>query len=97
MSYFYELLDKVQELSDTVVREAECVNAALAGLDQRCGRIYIGEDFIASLDTRTLDYYGGFEYIDREHILTVGDLKIYSNESERVADALEAYHARQDS
>lgn len=90
---FYQVQNLVQELSDTVVSEATCINASLAGLDARCGRIYIGNDFIASLDARQLDYYGGFEYIDAELILTIGYLKVYSAGSDRVADAIEAYHA----
>ena len=36
----------------------------------------------------TLDYYGGFEYVDKEFVDTIGDYTIYSQDGGRVDDVL---------
>jgi hypothetical protein len=35
-----------------------------------------------------LEYYGGFEYVDDEYKIRMGDFIVYMNEDDRVADAI---------
>ena len=40
-------------------------------------------------DVKKLDYYGGFEYVDEEYRLELGDYVVFSRDSDRVAEVLE--------
>ena len=66
------------------------------GLDPRVGVIYISREAIAApLRCRgTLDYYGGFEYVDKADIITIGDYVIYlaSDEDSRVREHIANYY-----
>lgn len=87
MNYFDDIANELNELEDRILSACTPHDPKLAGLDIRCGQIYVGEDFIASTRPRELDYYGGFEYVDSDYTLTIGQfLKIYSIQDERVAD-----------
>jgi hypothetical protein len=59
-------------------------------LDRRVGPLWTDPErtMIASINRRTLDYYGGFEYIDPEYIVEVGEWTCYSREHGRVDEAL---------
>ena len=86
LSYFSDIQDQLAKLEDQVLSACTPHDPKTAGLDIRCGQIYVGEDFIASTRPRELDYYGGFEYVDSDYTLTIGPfLKVYSIEDERVA------------
>lgn len=87
---FWDLEEAAEMVVKEALKSAVKVSATAAGLDLRCGPIYIGENFIATNCPRSLDYYGGFEYID-EGVLSIGDWKFYSDESSRVRDALETF------
>lgn len=84
--------DTIQDaLSEVDQRIADSVTphkAEDAGLDRRCGMIYLGEDFLATRDRRLLDYYGGFEYVDSECIQQVGGWTLYSADDGRVLQAM---------
>ena len=54
------------------------------------------EGWIASRNTRSLEYYGGFEYIDNEYRTTVGEITFYSSDHGRVSDAIEYYNDLQE-
>ena len=87
MNSFDDITDALSELEDRILSACTPHDPELAGLDIRCGQIYVGEDFIASTRPRELDYYGGFEYVDSDYTLTIGQfLKIYSIQDERVAN-----------
>ncbi len=79
------------ELGDKVIKGCTVTEAKALGLDQRCGMLYVGAGFIACHKDQAhrLEYYGGFEYVDKAQRMEVGDLVLYSNESERVQDHLE--------
>ena len=73
-----------QQIADSVTpHKAEDV-----GLDPRCGMIYLGEDFLATRNRRSLDYYGGFEYVDPEYIQQVGGWTLYSVDDSCVLRAM---------
>ena len=100
MSMLYKLMNeinaKVEELIDEEFRE---VTPKEIGLDPRAGyNLFINEDYIAVSkgNRRTLDYYGGFEYVDEEHVTVLGDMVFYSADDERVQDHLDEFFIKED-
>ena len=97
---FSDLEDKITDLVDLFIRDLPRVNASKVGLDQRCGEVFVGENFIAvkSYNDNSLQYYGGFEYIDKEQRKQFGDLVFYMVESDddRVAECLEFFNEKVD-
>ena len=63
------------------------------GLDFRCGRILISVDegFVAACSPRSIEYYGGWEYIDSEFKLDAGDYRFYDREADRVDAVIQYY------
>jgi len=96
----WELQEQIECMVDQYFEDsgAQRVSAEAVGLDVRAGYVFISteEGWIASRNTRSLDYYGGFEYISEEHKVIVGEITFYSNDHNRVADALEYYNALQE-
>lgn len=97
-----QVLNLVYDLDDqirAVVRDLPYVAADELGLDRRSAyRVWVDEDaIIVSKDQdRTLQYYGGFEYVDKDARIECGDYVIYSNDDSRVADCLEQYYLSQE-
>ena len=92
----WELEQQVEELVSRYIEESEAVyvNADQVGLDYRCGSVHVSvdEDFIAvSYNTSSIEYYGGFEYIDSEYITRLGHMTFYSGEASRVRDCIDYY------
>ena len=86
------MYNKAEELAEEALHGAEEVRAERVGLDLRAAyRLWVGEDFIAcrASEDRTLQYYGGFEYVEKEHRQEVGGYVFYSTESERVLSHFE--------
>ena len=96
----WELQEQIEQMVDQYFEDASAirVSAEAVGLDARAGYLFISteEGWIASRNTRSLEYYGGFEYIDIEYRMTVGEITFYSEDHSRVADALEYYNAVQE-
>ena len=91
-----EMNSKVEGLIDEEFRE---VTPKEIGLDTRAGyRLFINEDYIAVSrgNRRTLDYYGGFEYVDEEHITVLGDMVFYSSDDERVQGHLDEFFMQEE-
>ena len=91
----WELQEQIEKLVDQYFEDAsaQSVSAEDVGLDARAGYLFISteEGWIASRNTRSLEYYGGFEYIGTDYRVTVGEITFYSEDHSRVADALEHY------
>ena len=92
----WELEQKIEELVNNFLEESDAVyvRADKVGLDYRCGSVYVSidEDFIAvSGSPGSINYYGGFEYIDSDYITTIGHMTFYSGETSRVQDCIEYY------
>jgi len=91
-----EMNSKVEGLIDEEFRE---VTPKEVGLDSRAGyRLFINEDYIAVSrgNRRSLDYYGGFEYVDEEHVTVLGDMVFYSSEDERVQGHLDEFFMQEE-
>ena len=87
-----ELIDNTNELVEAKVQEMAVTNAAALGLDARAGyRIYMSEDclVVSKGNDRDLQYYGGFEYIDKQYRMELGNYVIYLAEVERVANCID--------
>jgi len=90
----YDLIDSVEEKTRRFVNEnMDLVSASELGLDQRCGRLFVNEDGIAvSKDSdRSLQYYGGFEYVDRDYRNELGDFVFYTVDDDRVREHVAQY------
>ena len=92
----WELQDQIDNLIDQYLEDSEAVrvSAEAVGLDHRAGYLFISteEGWIASRNTRSLEYYGGFEYIGEEYRVTVGEITFYSDDHSRVWDAIEYFN-----
>ena len=82
----HQIIETLHNLQAQVESDCELVPAHQLGLDLRCGFLYVGEDFVASARPRELDYYGGFEYIDPEYTLQLGEWKLYFKGDSRIDD-----------
>ena len=91
----WEIDEKINDLIEQIVggQDVTTVNAEAVGLDYRSGTVYVSveNDFIASASVRSIEYYGGFEYIDSEYTTSLGHIKFYSGETSRVRDAIDYY------
>ena len=96
----WELQEQIEQMVDQYFEDASAirVSAEAVGLDARAGYLFISteEGWIASRNTRSLEYYGGFEYIGEEYRVTVGEITFYSSDHSRVSDALEYHNAIQE-
>jgi hypothetical protein len=84
---FYEMVEQVEKIVGDYVATLDEVLPEDLGLDRRVAyRLYITDNVIAvsKSEDRTLQYYGGFEYVDREYRKEFGDWVLYSGESDRV-------------
>jgi acyl-CoA reductase-like NAD-dependent aldehyde dehydrogenase len=86
-----DVMDEITYGLERYVSGMERVSADKLGLDIRCGRVYIDRDerVIVGDSARSLDYYGGFEYIkEGEGRTTIGDYVIYNGDN-RVEDCFD--------
>ena len=94
----YKLLETIENAVQEYIKESNVVEIGShglqeLGLDFRCGRILISVDggFVAACNPRSIEYYGGWEYIDSEFKLDAGDYRFYDREADRV-DAVIRYY-----
>lgn len=88
----YDLIDKANDIAMSYVDEMDYVYAEELGLDRRCGSVWVSDDcIVARNNKRNLEYYGGFEYVDPDFVLTVGDFRFYYSEDSRVRDHIDTY------
>ena len=88
MSMLYDLMNEINTKVDRLINdEFREVAPQELGLDPRAGyHLFINEEFIAvgNGNRRSLDYYGGFEYVDEEHVTVLGEYIFYSADCERI-------------
>jgi len=94
----YKLNETIENAVQKYIEESDVVEIGAHGLEElgldfRCGRILISVDegFVASCNTRSIEYYGGFEYIDSEFKLDAGDYRFYDREADRVDRVIRFY------
>jgi hypothetical protein len=93
------MLYDIVENAERAVREwlnenAEIVRADVFGLDPRAGHVWVSESaiIVESYSQRSLEYYGGFEYVNKECRTQVGGLIIYYADDERVQDCIDCFY-----
>ena len=92
-----DTIDEAVAMMERAVAVLPKVSANQIGLDVRAGWVYVDvENQLIVVDhnsVRSLNYYGGFEYVDSEQVTTMGDYTVYQSEDEddRVGDAVRYY------
>lgn len=77
----YDLVEAQRNLGNQYIDGMEEVLPQDLGLDKRAGyRLYINKEAIAVAKSNdgSLQYYGGFEYIEKEYRIEIGDWVIYT-------------------
>ena len=94
----YKLLETIEKAVESYVKESNVVEIGARGLEElgldfRCGRILISVDegFVAACSPRSIEYYGGWEYIDSEYKLDAGDYRFYDRDADRVDAVIRHY------
>lgn len=88
---YVEMMDKVADAVQEFVDTLQEVVPQDIGLDRRAGyRFYVNDEILAVTkdDDRVLQYYGGFEYVDKHCRTEIAGWVFYSAEDDRVADHL---------
>lgn len=92
------LINEINQRVEIFVGGLTQVTGADLGLDERVGRLYTdGFDGIAvhkEADSR-LQYYGGFEYIDKYYRQEMGDYVFYMAGDDRVEDCLSIFREKE--
>lgn len=84
-----------------IISQLDRVPASKCGLDYRAGMLYITDEgiLVKNNERRTLEYYGGFEYVDKEFVHTIGNdhngYTFYSRDDDRVEEAVSCYMAEE--
>ena len=84
----YDLMNEINSKVDRLINEEfREVTPQELGLDPRAGdHFFINEEYIAVGNGRleSLNYYGGFDYVDEEHVTVLGEYIFYSADCERI-------------
>lgn len=95
----FDFFEQADDLAQKYVDTLEEVLPEDLGLDRRAGyRLWIGEDVIAvpvNADG-SLQYYGGFEYVEKQYRNQIGSWVFYSSEAGRVQDCLDRFYEKED-
>lgn len=94
----YRLEETIENAVKSYIEESNVVEIGSLGLEElgldfRCGSILISVDegFVASCSPRSIEYYGGWEYIDSEFKLDAGNYRFYDAEADRVDSVIRYY------
>ena len=87
-----QIINTIDELLEEYI-DSQCaeVVASQLGLDSRAGYVlYVSHEGVLVLKTRAgaLDYYGGFEYVDKDARTEIGEYIFYSCKDKRVRECL---------
>ena len=89
--------DEIEDIINDYIRDSEAieVSAGAIGLDPRAGNVLVSfqERWIAVgiHSNRSIEYYGGFEYVDHENKTVLGSYIFYDDGSDRVNDCIDYY------
>ena len=84
---FTKLQDAVTTIVEDCTTTARVLSPESLGLDSRCAdQLYVqnGCIIVHKADDKDLQYFGGFEYIEKEYRLALGQYVVYSSDSSRV-------------
>ena len=90
-----DFCEQMTQMANRFVSQMNEVQARDLGLDPRSfyGYAYVDETAIAVIkdQAHSLDYYGGFEYVDKDYRREVGDYVFYLAEDDRVRSHIERF------
>ena len=87
----FEAFEKANAVMAAATRSMIPVTAKKVGLDPRISirEMYASKQgLLVRGETRALNYYGGFEYVDSDCVTVVGDWTLYSSDCSRVRECL---------
>lgn len=94
----YKLYETIENAVQKYIEESDVVEIGAKGLEElgldfRCGRILISvnEGFVAACNPSSIEYYGGWEYIDSEYKLDAGNYRFYDRDADRVDRVIQYY------
>jgi hypothetical protein len=94
----YKLVETIENAVEAYIKQSDVVEIGALGLEElgldfRCGRILISvnEEFVAACNPSSIEYYGGWEYIDAEYKLDAGGYRFYDSEASRVSSVINSY------
>ena len=88
------LINEINQKVEIYVGSLTEVKGQDLGLDERVGRVYTDghEGIVVHREAdRRLQYYGGFEYVDKYYRQELGDYVFYMQGDDRVDECLDAY------
>ena len=94
-----DLVDEINDIAKNYVKGAKEVLPEDLGLDRRAAyRIFVTDDaiIVPKQDDRFLQYYGGFEYVDKDCRFEIGDWVMYSSDDSRVYSHLSRLEDEED-
>lgn len=92
----YGISEAVEELIEKIQAEALDIKDAKGKWPLSISALpysaWVGEDFFMVKNSclSSLNYYGGFEYVDKGCIQGIGNYTIFSDEDERVSEVVRA-------
>lgn len=98
-SAFINLADQVEMALDDVMMSVDSVRPSELGLDDRAGHGLFPTKHgivVALHNDKGLRYYGGFEYIDDEYRVQLGNYVMYLAEADRVKRCLDRFFGKEE-
>ena len=98
MKNVYDIIDDANDAMRKLLNDMDYVQADDVGLDRRAAyRLWVNTDCIIvnKNDDRTLQYYGGFEYVDKEYRHEMGDYVIYMRDDERIDEHITTFYEKE--
>lgn len=93
----FMLQDKITDLVEEFIENSNTFTLGangldLVGLDFRSGRLTVSvdSDFVCTTNPRSIEYYGGWEYIDSDYKTVMGGYTFYDGEAGRVGSVIES-------
>jgi len=99
MESIYDVIDQINDKMRERLKEMFYCMPEELGLDNRAGyRLWCDRDSIIvdKQHDRSLQYYGGFEYCDKDYRHELGDYVIYTADDDRVEEHIAEFYNNQD-
>lgn len=88
----YSAINQTETIAEELINSLRQVKPEDLGLDPRSGyRLYCDEYSVGvrTSDSGSLNYYGGFEYVDKENIKVIGEYTFFLADDSRIQDCLD--------
>jgi hypothetical protein len=91
-----DFLSTIEQQMSTIINQSHQVKPEDIGLDTRSAwRLYIDPEFegiiVPNSHIRTMEYYGGFEYVGRSFVVNTGQYTLYLAEDDRVQGCIDRW------